>query len=199
MEFTPFQKIPRLYRDCVVTEKIDGTNACIKIIELHDPSEPDAETPLTAVSGTRILYAGSRTRWIMPGKSTDNFGFAQFVFDNRDELAKLGPGTHFGEWWGSGIQRGYGMPSGKRIFSLFNVAKWSDPTVRPTCCDVVPVLWTGLFSTGIVRRIRNDLKINGSQLVPGFMNPEGVVVYHKQGGILFKATCENDDKAKGEL
>jgi hypothetical protein len=32
MEFKEFQKIPRLRRDCVITEKLDGTNAQICIV-----------------------------------------------------------------------------------------------------------------------------------------------------------------------
>ena len=31
--FTPFQKIPRLSREMIITEKIDGTNSCICITE----------------------------------------------------------------------------------------------------------------------------------------------------------------------
>ena len=30
-DFVAFRKIPRLFREVVVTEKIDGTNACIRI------------------------------------------------------------------------------------------------------------------------------------------------------------------------
>ena len=32
-EFKEFQKIPRLYREVIVTEKIDGTNACVVVGE----------------------------------------------------------------------------------------------------------------------------------------------------------------------
>lgn len=33
LEFEAFQKIPRLRRDCVITEKLDGTNAQVHITE----------------------------------------------------------------------------------------------------------------------------------------------------------------------
>lgn len=33
MEFQGFQKIPRLSRECIITEKIDGTNAFIEVLE----------------------------------------------------------------------------------------------------------------------------------------------------------------------
>lgn len=42
------------------------------------------------------------------------------------------------------------------------------------------------------------LKREGSQAVPGFMNPEGVVVFHKATGTCFKVTLEGDEKHKGE-
>ena len=118
-EFVPFPKIPRLFRPFVVTEKIDGTNASIHVLE-------DGQ-----------VLAASRTRWITP--EADNFGFARWVHEHEEELrVGLGIGSHFGEWWGSGIQRGYGLK--EKRFSLFNTARWSDPAVRPACCHVVPVL-----------------------------------------------------------
>ena len=52
------------------------------------------------------------------------FGFARWVETNRERLITLlGPGLHFGEWWGSGIQRGYGLTKGDKRFSLFNVER----------------------------------------------------------------------------
>src|SRR5687767_7844060 len=139
-EFEEWPKIARLSRNCVITEKIDGTNASIFIPEL--PGE----------AGDYPFLVGSRTRWITP--ESDNFGFARWAYDNVDQLLTLGPGHHFGEWWGSGIQRGYNLPKGEKRFSLFNTARWADnrdrdkfPQDRPKCCHVVPVLWSGEFST----------------------------------------------------
>ena len=83
--FTEFQKIPRLSRDMVITEKIDGTNSCICITE-------DGE-----------FLTGSRHKWITP--ENDNYGFSRWAHEHKDELMKLGVGVHYGEWWGSGIQR----------------------------------------------------------------------------------------------
>ena len=34
-EFVPFPKIPRLYKECVITEKIDGTNGVIYITDVE--------------------------------------------------------------------------------------------------------------------------------------------------------------------
>lgn len=39
-EFKPFPKMPRLSRECIITEKIDGTNASILITEGKDVLPP---------------------------------------------------------------------------------------------------------------------------------------------------------------
>lgn len=173
-DFVPFPKIPRLKRGCVITEKLDGTNAQIVI---------DAEGN---------VRAGSRNRWITPGD--DNYGFARWVYDHEDELRGLGEGQHFGEWWGNGIQRGYGLK--EKRFSLFNSGRWS--TDRPACCDVVPVLYAGDFTTNTVDWVLDTLKETGSQAAPGFMRPEGIIVFMTASRHLYKVLAENDDKAKGE-
>jgi hypothetical protein len=108
---------------------------------------------------------------------------------------KLGVGSHFGEWWGEGIQRKYGLT--EKRFSLFNTARWSDPLVRPACCGVVPVLYQGIFSTEKVVECLESLRTNGSVAAPGFMSPEGVVCYHIQGNFSLKKTIEKDDEHKG--
>jgi hypothetical protein len=173
MEFESFPKIARLSRDMIVTEKIDGTNAQVHVLD--DGS----------------VLAGSRSRYITP--EDDNFGFARWVYDHADQLRELGPGRHFGEWWGSGIQRRYGID--EKRFSLFNVRRWRDG--RPDCCHLVPVLYEGPFATGIVDLYLEVLKKEGSQAAPGFMRPEGVVVFHVAGGHLYKKTIEKDEEPKG--
>jgi hypothetical protein len=198
-EFVGFNKIPRLSREVIITEKIDGTNASIFIGE-------DGE-----------FLVGSRTRWITP--DSDNFGFAAWAYQHKDELMQLGPGQHFGEWWGSGIQRNYGLK--ERRFSLFNTMRWNAnlfegnelrkqdqcnpkaPYERkqfippPACCDVVPVLHAGEFDTAKIQGILTWLGAVGSLAELGFMRPEGVVVYHVAGNYLFKKTIEKDDEPKG--
>lgn len=177
-EFESFGKISRLSRDVIITEKIDGTNAQIFIGE-------DGE-----------FLVGSRTRWITPGKTTDNAGFAHWAHEHKEELLKLGPGRHYGEWWGNGINRGYGLE--EKRFSLFNVSRWSDPSLRPSCCGVVPMLYTGAFDTDSISRLLNQLSVQGSWAAPGFMKPEGIVIFHTAFGALFKKTIENDEKPKGQ-
>ena len=177
-EFQEFPKMARLSREVIITEKIDGTNTQVFI------------------SDDGSIIVGSRKRWITP--QDDNFGFAKWVEENKDELLKLGVGRHFGEWWGSGIQRGYDLPKGEKRFSLFNVSRWSDDSLRPKCCHVVPVLYQGLFDTVKVDECLGNLKLNGSMASPGFMRPEGVVVFHIAGNIGFKKTIEKDEVLKSK-
>lgn len=177
VEFTPFPKIARLNRECTITEKIDGTNAQVHITEAGE------------------VLAGSRSRWITP--RADNFGFAKWVSENANDLRKLGPGSHFGEWWGSGIQRGYGLTKGEKRFSLFNVTRWADPIERPACCDIVPTLYTGRFDTFFINEALRSLGEQGSAAAPGFMKPEGIIVRHATARQLFKVTLEKDSEPKG--
>lgn len=175
--FAPFPKIARLSREIIITEKIDGTNAQILITDEGE------------------VLAGSRNRWLTPGKQ-DNFGFAAWVEANREELLKLGPGRHFGEWWGCGIQRGYGLA--EKRFSLFNVAKWADDAVRPACCSVVPVIYRGIFLMSAIDLAINMLSVSGSVAQPDFPDPEGIVIFHTASGQLFKKTIKGDEKPKGQ-
>lgn len=191
MEFNPFPSIARLSRDIVVTEKLDGTNAQIMIADTHGL---DPEFVLFEEDGMGMV-AGSRTRWIKPG--ADNFGFAGWVQRNAEELMKLGEGRHFGEWWGKGIQRGYGLQ--EKRFSLFNTERWSDDEVRPSCCYVVPTLFKGEFSTAIIDWTLMELKEEGSVAAPGFDNPEGIVVYHTHSRQLFKKTLDHNDVHKWQV
>lgn len=200
MEFESFPKIGRLAKPCVVTEKIDGTNAQITIAGAHeigleglpvnDPIAIHQETFALRYKEGNAIYAGSRNRWITP--ENDNYGFAKWVQANADELFKLGPGRHYGEWWGQGIQRGYGQE--RKRFSLFNVHRWADPNLRPACCDVVPTLYTGPFDTQEIEEVMTKLWRAGSYAAPGFMDPEGIIVYHTANGVLFKKTFDDNHK-----
>ncbi len=194
--FREFPKMARLSRPCIVTEKIDGTNACVYITEGYS-NEPNVIHAWKdeATGADMIMLAGSRTKWITP--EDDNFGFARWVLLNKGELIKLGPGQHFGEWWGSGIQRGYGLTKGDKRFSLFNVSRWGDEAVRPDCCSIVPVLWMGEFSSLNAAELIEQLAAHGSFAAPKFYNPEGIVAFHLAGGVGFKKTIHKDEVPKG--
>lgn len=193
MEFKEFPKMARLSRNIIITEKIDGTNACIS---LTNPLIDEEDGKAIGLAGGFNLRIGSRTKWITP--QDDNHGFAAWVVKNMECLGQLGEGIHFGEWWGSGIQRGYGLPKGEKRFSLFNTYRWSDEgtDVRPSCCHVVPVLHTGEFNTEMIDYILLNLKTLGSYVSPGFMKPEGIVVWHTAANIGFKKTIEKDETPK---
>jgi len=191
-EFIGFNKIGRLSRECVVSEKIDGTNGSIYIT-------PDLQ-----------FFVGSRTRWL--SETTDNYGFYKWATDHKDELMTLGPGRHFGEWWGQGVQRNYGLK--EKRFSLFNTIRWclhgAQPQIistdekgvakmqqeLPACVGLVPVLWRGLFDTQKINEVLLSLWEKGSTAAPGFMNAEGIVVFHTAANVMFKKTIGNDG-AKG--
>lgn len=193
-DFKEFPKMARLSREMIITEKIDGTNAQVYISETGD------------------YKIGSRTQWITPEK--DNHGFARWVMENLEEVLKLGPGRHFGEWWGSGIQRGYGLPKGDKRFSLFNVQRWAlhgtepqqiitgDPTivkyqdVLPKCVGLVPILYRGPFDSGTINNELYNLQVVGSYASPGFMKPEGIVAFHTAANFGFKKTIEKDEIPK---
>lgn len=193
----------RLVREATILEKIDGTNASISIVPLEGYP---AEGCVWQGDGVAV-FAGSRTKWIVPGN--DNYGFAGWVSRNIQDLLTLGEGTHFGEWWGSGIQRGYGLTKGDKHFSLFNTVRWclhdQEPQIissenatevkyqdrLPKCCRLVPELYRGPFSTEKVEEVLQQLKENGSYAAP-YDNPEGIVVYHIAGRVGFKRTLGND-------
>lgn len=209
--FTPFPKIGRLFRPVVISEKIDGTNAAVVVSEISPYGYGDEEVVGPGIvintDGHKLdgwqpvfVYAQSRKQIISPEQ--DNFGFAKWVREHARELAEgLGVGIHFGEWWGSGIQRKYGLD--EKRFSLFNTARWyghefhEDGTRRPDCCDVVPILAElEEFDSAAIKGVVATLKVRGSYAAPGFMDPEGIVIYHKHSNSLFKTTIKNDDKGK---
>lgn len=205
-EFREWPKIARLNRDIIITEKLDGTNAAVVITE-------DGR-----------VFAQSRTRVLTP--QSDNFGFRGWVDANAEALKyALGVGTHFGEWWGKGIQRGYGVEG--KTFSLFNTDKWfvkeqghpwqltpelQDIRANGVAISVVPVLYEGPWMQTLGYkgdeasfRVRYApeffiewLRKDGSVAVPG-QPAEGIVVFHKASGMMYKATVDNDGKHKGEV
>lgn len=174
MEFVSFPSIKRISRPIVITEKIDGSNGVI------------------AISETGEFFVGSRNRWL--SETEDNFGFYKWAMNNKEELMKLGVGRHYGEWWWHGIQVGYNLK--ERRFSLFNTKRWKDDDIRPSCCSVVPILYEGDFSEKTINDCLENLRTNGSVVSPGFMNPEGIIIYHTHANVFFKKTLKNDEAGK---
>jgi hypothetical protein len=198
--FEEFPKIGRLKRDMVITEKIDGTNAQVHItpptVFVDDSKVIARNADVTSPTYGFVMLAGSRNRYITP--TDDNFGFAKWVQAHAEELWALGEGRHFGEWWGSGVQRGYGLTNGEKRFSLFNVGRWSDLGPPPACCSLVPVLKRWTFDTVVIDDVLARLAREGSVAAPGFMKPEGIVVFQAATRTLFKRTIDKDDEPKGK-
>lgn len=160
MEFKSFSDIDRFKGvDLHITQKIHGSNAQILIY-----NQPD---------GTLDLMCGSRNRWVTPEE--DNYGFATFVNSHKTEfIEKLGVGRYYGEWAGPGINSGEGLK--EKHFILFDYRRFPPERPLPPNTLVVPVLYSGGYLDGIIEEVFEDLKTNGSKLVPGFMNPEGIVI-----------------------
>ena len=156
-EFESFPDIKKLGAAALfITQKIHGSNAQIYVFQTD--------------TGGLDLVCGSRSRWVAPGD--DNFGFAEMVYANKNEfINKLGPGRHYGEWAGPGINSGEGLK--QKTFVLFDHWKYPPERPLPPNTVVVPVLYSGPFDIAKVEECMNDLRANGSKLVPGFMRPEG--------------------------
>lgn len=187
VDHEPWMKIPRFFDSKIVlTEKIDGTNGLIYIN--------------TKLDGEDYIQAGSRNRWL--SLEDDNFGFAKWVNENKEELVSLlGPGYHYGEWWGQGIQRRYGMD--RKVFSLFNVHRWKDLWDGYHICDVVPHLELniGEFNPSeyeidmcddfdIAMKSAHDYFMDQSRAAGkygvDFKTPEGFVIFHERSRQIFK-------------
>lgn len=168
VEFREFGKMARWSKNIIITEKIDGTNASIFIGENGE------------------FLTGSRNRWITP--EDDNYGFSKWAHKNKEDLLTLGEGHHFGEWWGNGVQRNYNQ--NMKRFSLFNTTRWS--ILRPECCDVVPILHYGILNDQVINDAIEKLRKDGSMAAPGFMRPEGIVIYHEAAVKYFKKTLDRD-------
>lgn len=153
-----------------VTQKLHGTNAQIYI--------QDQE-----------VKAGSRNRWL--SLDDDNYGFARFVDEHKSSIIELlGDGRHFGEWCGPGINSGEGLTE-KRLL-LFDFRRWVGKPL-PSRIGIVPLIYSGALHTAKIDEIMDELKRNGSYLVPGFMQPEGIVV--TLGNKLYKQVFEQEDSA----
>lgn len=219
--YPSFPSIARWNRDVTVTEKIDGTNGLIDIRRetlgtALDFSENLDELPFALMLDTSELdevgepthefhiWAGSRNRWLTPGN--DNFTFARWVFANRYTLIEdLQVGRHYGEWYGQGIQRTYGLA--EKRFMLFNTKRHDGKEFKTPQLETSTVLWEGnmkdLMHTfngyNFMSIILGALENDGSKHVPGFMKPEGVVIYHHAANKLFKITLENDEVPKSKV
>lgn len=178
--FKEWPKIPR-YKGLhvIITEKIDGTNACV----INDD--------LTVV-GTQ-----SRSKIITP--ENDNYGFANWVKSNGEVLVQLGRGYHYGEWAGPGIQKNP-LNLEHKTFFLFNTKRWTNPEIAPYFpvhpqLTTVPVLYEGDYSEVDVNKIMVELR---ERRIKDGQFPEGIVLYFPVMDAMMKYTYDHQEgKWKG--
>lgn len=191
-EFVRWSKIPRWHKPWLLTEKIDGTNAHIAVEEVGDDYAPgDGVTLVQHHDTTYAVRAASRNRWLAPG-SDDNFGFAAWVAKHADQLAHLGIGRHYGEWYGQGIQRTYQLPY--RRWALFD-PRWAEelPSCLPDEVHAVPVIarCDGPDLSAKIAFCLDYLDRVGSHAAPG-RRPEGVVAHSTADrSVRFKAILDD--------
>lgn len=164
--FKEFQKIPRLSKDIVITEKLDWTNACIVITKEGD------------------FFCQSKNQIITP--ENDNYWFANWAYNNKEELMKLWVGYHYWEWRWEWIQRKYNI--WEKRFSLF-VFRWEK---LPSCISVVPILYQWEFDTNKINEVMKQLKESWSVASPWFLDPEWIIIFHTGSRQVYKKTFEND-------
>jgi len=169
IEFEAWPKIPRgILGDVVITEKMDGTNACV------------------IIQNGVIAGVQSRKRMLNVGKDVDNYGFASYVMQNKDIFLELGEGKHYGEWAGLGIQKNpHGLDS--KYFYLFNTRRWGSHHLPPEGIRVVRVLHHGEYSALTIDEVMNNLK--DTSVSEGY-KAEGIIVYFPKLDAMEKHTFE---------
>jgi hypothetical protein len=184
-----------------ITEKIDGANAQITIndkkvvmIGAHKHTLRMADDPSWI---DQFKDAPDRDVLLITEPRRQLFGFAGWVFDHKEELeAKLNNGTYYGEWYGPGINKNRDYNLTQRRFAFFSAHKWTDPQrPRISDSDIVPILYIGPIKTEECEKCMEGLAEGGSRIVPGFMNPEGIVIELPQLDVMRKYTF-NGNKHK---
>lgn len=202
-QFKPWGSTTRENKNKTITEKLDGTNACI-------------------VAQDGKVTAQSRKRIITP--DDDNYGFARWVYDNAGALLDtLGYGYHYGEWYGEGIQKNPLGVEGKR-FALFHPTKYNEKNgydlEKVDGLETVPLLHHGPCDVWTIPNIMQDLNIYGSKVkgaktqdmfssVPGLegtscvyskaAKAEGIIIWNNETRTRTKMLLDNDAFHKWEV
>lgn len=197
-EFKSWGSTTRENKNKTITEKLDGTNACI-------------------VAQNGKVTAQSRKRIITP--EDDNYGFAKWVYENAGALLDtLGYGYHYGEWYGEGIQKNPLGIEGKR-FALFHPTKYTEANGyelnKVDGLETVPLLHHGQCDVWTIPNIMQDLDTYGSKVkgakttevnVPGLdevifnraASAEGIIIWNNETRTRTKMLLENDAFHKWE-
>lgn len=202
-QFKSWGSTTRENKNKTITEKIDGTNACI-------------------VAQDGKVTAQSRKRIITP--DDDNYGFAKWVYDNAGALLDtLGYGYHYGEWYGEGIQKNPLGIEGKR-FALFHATKYTESNgfdlERVDGLETVPLLHHGQCDVWTIPNIMQDLETYGSKIkgaktekiytgIPGLddteyvyeksAKAEGIIIWNNETRTRTKMLLEDDAFHKWEV
>lgn len=191
VEFKEWPKIPRGGKGetITITEKIDGTNACVIVQETSiGPIVVGCQSRTKLLSYREIEQyedAINVTGWRDLG---ENYGFSAWVKANAEELSKLGEGYHYGEWAGEGIQKNHHNIEGKKLF-LFNSERWRDGRQeRPAGVECVPVLYEGEKGDHTIDNVMDDLWHHAKH--EGY-HPEGIVIWYHKTRRYEKVTFEN--------
>lgn len=194
-QFKGWGSTTRENKNKTITEKLDGTNACI-------------------VAQDGKVTAQSRKRIITP--DDDNFGFAKWVYDNAGALLDtLGYGYHYGEWFGEGIQKNPLGIEGKR-FALFHATKYTEDNGyelnKVDGLETVPLLHHGQCDLFTIPQIMTDLdsygsKVKGAKLVAQgydfqqdeYAAAEGIIIWNNETKTRTKMLLENDAFHKYEV
>lgn len=201
-EFKAWGSTKRENKSKTITEKINGTNACV-------------------VAQNGKVTAQSRNRIITP--DDDNFGFAKWVYDNAGALIDtLGWGYHYGEWYGEGIQKNPLGIEGKR-FALFHATKYTEANgfelSKVDGLETVPLLHHGQCDVYTIPGIMQDLQTYGTKVqgakttpmesaIPGLpvefvynkaADAEGIIIWNNETRTRTKLLLENDELHKWEV
>ena len=196
--FEAYPKMPRMKSaEMTITEKIDGTNAQILIVD----------------GGIELV--GSRKRQILPDipkivddegvtiekkQTLDNYGFAQWVLDNMTGLVEfLGDGRHYGEWAGPGIQKN---PLGleQKLFFLFNThrnppEKFESLGHLVPQLRAVPILFQGKFSLEMISTVADSIYLGMTEVPDAQDGNEGEGIVISAFGQKFKRTADDRPKS----
>jgi hypothetical protein len=203
-EFKGWGSTTRENKNKTITEKLDGTNACVVIWD-------------------GVVSAQSRKRIITP--DDDNYGFAKWVHANAGVLFDtLGFGYHYGEWYGEGIQKNPLGIEGKR-FALFHPTKYNEKNGynldMVDGLETVPLLHHGQCDVWTIPNIMQDLEVYGSKVegakrtrvrseIPGLgddnvwefdkaADAEGIIIWNNETKTRTKMLLKDDAFHKWEV
>ena len=199
LQLKKFDSIPRLYRNVTITEKIDGMNCGIHILKADKYMSSSESGALFSICiDGQWWHVSAQSRRALLYFDSDQHGFAAWVFQHARELiALLGEGSHYGEWWGKGIERSYHQS--RNYFSLFNTKFWNrENTKHIDGLQVVPVLYDGPYDDRVNYYALEQLRINGSIAAQEVdarkldFRAEGIVGWHQALNQYYKVTLNGD-------